>query len=78
MPDVNIQKCSLQSELLPLSFTSIFEIFHVSDWSEQIANAMVYDMLDYDCLFFDIRFVGLDCKNRKIIGNAGHFLWLNL
>ena len=55
-----------------------FEIFDVSDRSEQIANAMVYDMLDYDCLYFDIRFVGLDCKNRKIIGNAGHFLWLNL
>lgn len=34
---------------------------------------MVYDMLDYNCLYFDIRFVGLNCKNRKIIANVPNF-----
>ena len=34
-----------------------FEIFHVSDWSEQIANAMIYNMLIYFFLLYVFYFV---------------------
>ena len=45
-------KCPPIREHLQFVFLKIqFEIFHVSDWSEQIANAMINNMLVY---FFSI------------------------
>lgn len=35
---------------------------------------MVNNMSNYNCLFFNICFVGLDCKNRKIWNGRRFFM----